>query len=547
MHSDRGEKNMNAYSRWLLRVGSASGLLVTSFAARAVPCAGLTGLALPHTTVTSAVQVAATSTVPTYCLVEAHAKPTSDSDIKILVGLPTAANWNGRFVQSGNGGFAGSVAPPTGSVQLGYAGAATDDGHTGSGFDASWALGHPEKVIDFGYRALKETTNTAKALIAAFYGASPRYSYFSGCSDGGREALQEAQRYPGDWDGIVVGAPANFWTHHFTGFVFNQQVLANTPIAAAKLPAIQAAAVAQCDASDGVVDGVVENPQSCRFDPGRMLCGDEQLSHPGPGHCGPRVDERSPRPAHGAGDLSGLRVQCGQRSELSRTGRLAVHRRSGLWSRAAGAIRLRRSVLRLHGVREPGLELRHAQLHDRRGFRGREACRDPEFDQYGSERDRGARREDDHVSRLGRRGDFAVQYDQLLPIRRRNAAARARSWRGRGSGRPAADAGLLPALHGAGHVALWRRSGAQHLRLAGGAGELGRARAGARADHRDQVRERQSGERCGANASALCLPGSRCLEAPRQHGQRFKLRVQRAEGRLGLGRTILAFAPWRTP
>ncbi|MFN2546076.1 MAG: tannase/feruloyl esterase family alpha/beta hydrolase [Myxococcales bacterium] len=221
---------------------------------------------------TSAVQVAATSTVPTYCLVEAHARPTSDSDIKILVGLPTAGNWNGKFLQSGNGGFAGSVAPPTGSVQLGYVGAATDDGHTASGFDASWALGHPEKVVDFGYRALKETTDTAKALIAAFYGASPRLSYFSGCSDGGREALQEAQRYPGDWDGIVVGAPANFWTHHFTGFVFNQQVIANTPISGAKLPAIQAAALAQCDESDGVVDGVVENPGSCRFDPGRMLC-----------------------------------------------------------------------------------------------------------------------------------------------------------------------------------------------------------------------------------------------------------------------------------
>jgi feruloyl esterase len=244
-----------------------------SFAApAAVPCGSLTSLSLPHTEVRSAVQVDPTATVPTYCLVEAHARPTSDSDIKILVGLPTAANWNGKYLQSGNGGFAGSVAPPTGSVQLGYAGAATDDGHTGSGFDASWALGHPEKVVDFGYRALKETTDIAKALIAAYYDKPLRYSYFSGCSDGGREALQEAQRFASDWDGIIVGAPANFWTHHFTGFVFNQQVLANTPIPAGKLPAIQAAALDQCDASDGVVDGVVENPGSCRFHPGRMLC-----------------------------------------------------------------------------------------------------------------------------------------------------------------------------------------------------------------------------------------------------------------------------------
>ncbi|MCA1829103.1 MAG: tannase/feruloyl esterase family alpha/beta hydrolase [Myxococcales bacterium] len=208
---------MNPYTRNLWEAVLAGAVLTTSFAASAIPCASLTGRVFGDATVTSAVQVAATSTVPTYCLVEAHARPTSDSDIKILVGLPTAGNWNGKFLQSGNGGFAGSVAPPTGSVQLGYVGAATDDGHTASGFDASWALGHPEKVVDFGYRALKETTDTAKALIAAFYGASPRLSYFSGCSDGGREALQEAQRYPGDWDGIVVGAPANFWTHHFTG------------------------------------------------------------------------------------------------------------------------------------------------------------------------------------------------------------------------------------------------------------------------------------------------------------------------------------------
>jgi len=261
---------MMAYTRILF---AASAVVCASFAAAAaVPCGNLTSLSLPHTSVTSAVQVAASGGVPTYCLVEAHARPTSDSDVKILVGLPTASNWNGKYLQSGNGGFAGSVAPPTGSVQLGYAGAATDDGHTASGFDASWALNHPEKVVDFGYRALKETTNTAKAIIAAYYGASPRLSYFSGCSDGGREALQEAQRFASDWDGIIVGAPANFWTHHFTGFVFNQQVLANTPIPPAKLPAIQAAALAQCDGSDGVVDGVVENPGSCRFDPGRMLC-----------------------------------------------------------------------------------------------------------------------------------------------------------------------------------------------------------------------------------------------------------------------------------
>jgi hypothetical protein len=240
----------------------------------ATTCEGLAGLSLPHTTITSTKSVAASAAVPAYCLVEAHAQPTSDSDIKILVALP-ASGWNGKYLQSGNGGFAGSVAAPVAAVQRGYVGAGTDDGHTGSGFDATWAIGHPQKVIDFGYRALKETTVTAKAVTEAFYGHQPRYSYFQGCSDGGREALMEAQRFSEDWDGIIAGAPANYWTHLFAGFIWNEQALLGNPassIPASKLPAIQAAALDQCDASDGVVDGLVENPHRCRFDPSALTC-----------------------------------------------------------------------------------------------------------------------------------------------------------------------------------------------------------------------------------------------------------------------------------
>ena len=116
----------------------------------------------------------------------------------------------------------GAMAEP---LRRGYVVAATDDGHEASGIDATWAVGHPEKVVDFGYRSLKETTDVAKDLIFAFYMSGPQRSYFMGCSDGGREALMEAQRFPYDFDGIVAGSPANFWTHLFAGFVWDQQAL----------------------------------------------------------------------------------------------------------------------------------------------------------------------------------------------------------------------------------------------------------------------------------------------------------------------------------
>ena len=162
----------------------------------------------------------------------------------------------------------------TGGIAGGYAVAGTDDGHQDpNGLDASWALGHPQKVIDFGYRALKETTDTAKAVIAAFYGQGPQWSYFDGCSDGGREALQEAQRYPADWNGIVAGSPANDWTHLFSAFVFNQQQLAKRPIPPGEAATrSKAEALRQCDAADGVVDGVNSDPQRCQLEPEKMRC-----------------------------------------------------------------------------------------------------------------------------------------------------------------------------------------------------------------------------------------------------------------------------------
>jgi feruloyl esterase len=162
------------------------------------------------------------------------------------------------------------------ALRRGYATAGTDTGHEADAEDASWAFHHPEKVIDFGYRALHATSANAKSLIQAFYTRSPRYSYFDSCSDGGREGLMEAQRFPEDFDGILAGAPANFWTHMLAaGIDLAQGVYGHNPAAyipSTKIPALQAAALAACDAQDGVKDGIVSDPLRCRFDPSVLLC-----------------------------------------------------------------------------------------------------------------------------------------------------------------------------------------------------------------------------------------------------------------------------------
>ena len=214
--------------------------------------------------------------LPPFCRAVVLATPTADSAIPIEVWMP-ARGWNGRFLGQGNGGFAGVIyyEALAGAVLHGYASSATDTGHAGSMADATWALGHPEKVIDFGYRAIHEMTLKSKAIIRAYYAPPLKHSYFAACSDGGREALMEAQRFPGDYDGIAAGAPANNWTHLITNALYNSQALLVDPtdyIAASKLPAIDAAVIAECDGADEVVDGVVNDPRRCHFHPAKLLC-----------------------------------------------------------------------------------------------------------------------------------------------------------------------------------------------------------------------------------------------------------------------------------
>jgi len=259
----------------------------TAMPASASSCEDLARLSLSAMTIITAAPVPADGTftppgekpiqhLPAFCRVAASIKPTSDSNIQFEVWMPSAG-WNGKFQGAGNGGFAGSInyAAMAGAVSHGYATASTDTGHQGTGIDASWALGHPEKIVDFGYRAIHETADKAKAIMRAFYGEGPRRSYFNSCSNGGRQALMEAQRFPGDYDGIIAGAPANFWTHLLTQAAWDIQATMQDSasyIPASKLPAIEAAALARCDEVDGVKDGVIDDPTRCHFDPSELLC-----------------------------------------------------------------------------------------------------------------------------------------------------------------------------------------------------------------------------------------------------------------------------------
>jgi len=268
----------------------AVALVLATFAvdqAAAVTCESLASLTLPEATITAAQSIpagtytapngAVFTNMPAFCRVAATLTPTSDSDIGIEVWMP-ASSWNGKFEGVGNGGFAGAIeysamAP---GVSLGYAIASTDTGHIGSSTDGSFALGHPQKIIDFGYRSIHLMTVISKQIAAAFYGKSPQRSYFTGCSTGGRQALMEAQRFSNDYDGIVAGDPVAYLTHHHVGgSLWVVWQMFNNPastVFTTEDTLLGNAVNAACDALDGVVDGVLNDPRRCHFDPERLLC-----------------------------------------------------------------------------------------------------------------------------------------------------------------------------------------------------------------------------------------------------------------------------------
>ena len=258
-------------------------------------CEGLASLTLPNATITLARMVDAGAFSPiappvgavssgataqafhaprAFCRVAATLKPSSDSDIKIELWMP-AANWNGKFQAVGNGAFNGTIAYGAMMTALGrgYATGSTDTGHVGG--SASFAFGHPEKAIDFGWRAVHEMTVISKKIIAAYYDAGPRLSYWNGCSAGGRQGMKEAQRFPADFDGIIAGAPGLDWTGRAAQAVHVAQALQKDEgarLSSAKARLVHTAVLAACDLQDGVKDGVVDDPKRCAFDPGVLQC-----------------------------------------------------------------------------------------------------------------------------------------------------------------------------------------------------------------------------------------------------------------------------------
>ena len=284
---------MRAMKGWLVLLALVVSLAAPGRASAAdATCERLRSLKLPNTTIaadmvapgafaapTPAGPPAANRTftdLPAFCRVSATLTPSSDSDIKIEVWMP-AAGWNEKLLAVGNGGWSGSISYPAlaASLKRGYATASTDTGHTGG--SGRFALGHPEKLTDFAYRAVHEMTIAAKAIVAAYYGSAARLSYWQGCSSGGKQGLKEAQKFPDDYDGIIAGAPANYWTHLITQSLWIANATLKDPasfVPREKFALINKAALAECDADDGVRDGVIENPVRCAFDPQSLRCAD---------------------------------------------------------------------------------------------------------------------------------------------------------------------------------------------------------------------------------------------------------------------------------
>src|SRR5207247_9963436 len=203
--------------------------------------------------------------LPALCRVAAVVAPSTDSHIEMEVWLPIE-NWNGKFQAVGNGGWAGviSYAAMAAALREGYATASTDTGHKGG--DAAFGIGHPEKVIDFAFRAVHEMTVKAKAILSGFYDRSPRLSYWNGCSTGGRQGLMEAQKYPEDFDALVDGAPANYQTHLHAwdlGVAVPALKDPSSAVSAAKATALSKRVVSACDEKGGVRDVVPKERATC--------------------------------------------------------------------------------------------------------------------------------------------------------------------------------------------------------------------------------------------------------------------------------------------
>jgi len=255
------------------------------------PCADLTALTLANVSIKSATMVPAGPFVapasgsgavpaplnlPSFCRVIALATPVNDSVINFEVWIPPVDAWNGKFEGVGNGGFSGyiSYAAMAAALRRGYATASTDTGHVGD--DLIFANGHPEKIIDWTYRAMHVTTESAQLIVRDYAGRFSQHSYFNGCASGGHQALTEAQKFPDDYDGIIAGDPAADRIHEIIGYLWSWISTHNEDgsriLSPAKLQLVTQSAVAACDALDGVRDGVIDDPRRCRFNLATLTC-----------------------------------------------------------------------------------------------------------------------------------------------------------------------------------------------------------------------------------------------------------------------------------
>jgi acetyl esterase/lipase len=276
------DEAFNTMAKFFLRQLGAVKLVATASDDSSARCAALAQLSLPDSTITAARAVDAGPfksanvpieiKLPAHCRIEGRIAPEPGSDIRFEVWLPLSG-WNDRLYGAGNGGFGGDISYVpglAGAIQRGAVGLSTDTGHTGGAEDGSWAKGQLARLKDYGYRAVHLSTVNAKAIAAAFYGHPPAKAYFTSCSNGGRQGLMEAQRYPEDYDGIIAGAPALDWTGVAADFIWNTRALhaQGASIPTSKLPALQAAVRRACGAGDHFVN----DPRACKFDPRSLSC-----------------------------------------------------------------------------------------------------------------------------------------------------------------------------------------------------------------------------------------------------------------------------------
>jgi hypothetical protein len=266
-----GSIGLRKNTKWLLPAVTTVFLTVVAFgaSAEAADCSKLLGLKLKDTVITEATVIAGKGEVPEYCRVQGGL----ETVILFEVALPTKA-WNNKFFYVGGGGYNGSVPDLTEALARGYAAAGSDTGHRGFHWDASAMYDNPQAQVNYAYRATHLVALLAKEVVKAYYGAPARRSYFCGCSNGGKMALMEVQRYPDDFDGVVGGGPVVDRTKAMVMFDWTQRALLGSEIPPYKIAAMEKATLAACDAKDGLADGLIDRPDKCEFDPKVLTCQD---------------------------------------------------------------------------------------------------------------------------------------------------------------------------------------------------------------------------------------------------------------------------------